>query len=190
MFDTFRIFDASAGEGSGGPFWGIITRVLLKSHRFQKMLRNPIDFEWFWGWCPLQISTADIDCKFENRIAAQEIPTFSVFNRSFSSTLRVPSWGGSSEVGGRGRPPKSTQIWHHLGCRSDRFGSEVDRFWSRIRSQSNPDLFPCWAKLIGNLTDFGIQNLYDAALINVVFNAGFTAAPKNNTHLQTYSSSN
>ena len=44
VLDTFRIFDASAGEGSGRPFWGIITRVFLKSHRFQKMLQKPIDF--------------------------------------------------------------------------------------------------------------------------------------------------
>ena len=47
-----------------------------------------------------------------------------------------------------------------------------------------------WPRLIGKLTDLGIQNLYDAALINVVFSAGFIAAPKSNTRLQTHSSSN
>ena len=44
VLEPFCIFDDSAGEGSGGPFWGIITHVYLKSHRFQKMLQKPIDF--------------------------------------------------------------------------------------------------------------------------------------------------
>ena len=44
--------------------------------------------------------------------------------------------------------------------------------------------------MIGKLTDLGIQNLYDAALINVVFSAGFIAAPKIDTCTKTDSSAN
>ena len=44
--------------------------------------------------------------------------------------------------------------------------------------------------MIGKLTDFGIQNLYDTALINVMFNAGFIAAPKIDTRTKTDSITN
>ena len=109
VLNTFRIFDASAGEGSGGPPWGIIAHDFIHLHRFQKMLQKPMDFERFRSRRPPRSLPPPIFCEIEHRAAAQEIPTFSVFTKRFSSCYRMPSQGGPSRPPTSDRTPKSAQ---------------------------------------------------------------------------------
>ena len=126
VLDTFRIFDASAGEGSGRPFWGIITRVLLKSHRFQKMLQPQMifnDFGFDGRFKSLPSRTVAI---LKIALPLGKYPHFRSSTDHFHQLFGCPLEGGLSGVGGRDRTPKSAQNWFHLGCKSDIFGGNFE----------------------------------------------------------------